>query len=331
MDHYRAQACRMTRAADRILVIKLGALGNVILSLGPFATIRRHHAGAHITLLTTAPYADWLATSPYFDQVWVDERPEWWNAASVLRLRRRLIGGRFDRVYDLQTSSRSSHYFHLFRRVARPDWSGIAFGCSLPDRDPDRNQVHDIDRQFGQLRAAGIAERGAADLSWCQGDIGRFGLPRRLALLAPGSSPHRTAKRWPITHYRDLAKDLLARGVTPVVIGTAPEGGLAQSIQGVAPATIDLTGRTGFADIASLARASHVAIGNDTGPMHLIAAAGCPSIVLFSGESDPALCAPRGPRVTVLRRPDLAALEVDAVRQVMDEAVPAVGGALVGD
>ena len=51
----------------RILVVKLGAFGNVVLSLGPFAAIRRHHAGAHITLLTTAPFADWLARSPWFD------------------------------------------------------------------------------------------------------------------------------------------------------------------------------------------------------------------------------------------------------------------------
>ena len=319
----------MMGTASRILVIKLGALGNVILSLGPFATIRRHHAGAHITLLTTAPYADWLAASPYFDDVWIDERPDWWNPIGVLRLRRRLIGGRFDRVYDLQTSSRSSHYFHLFPRSARPDWSGIAFGCALPDRDPDRNHLHDIDRQFGQLRAAGIAEREAADLSWSHGDITRFGLPRRVALLAPGSSPHRLAKRWPIARYRDLAVALAGRGMPPVVIGTAAERALAESIRHGAPAAIDLTGRTDFADLASLARGASVAIGNDTGPMHLIATAGCPSIVLFSRDSDPALCAPRGPHVHVLRRAELAALEVDAVRQVVAEAVPTFGGALV--
>jgi hypothetical protein len=47
--------------------------------------------------------------------------------------------------------------------------------------------------------------------------------------------------------------------------------------------------------------------------MHLIAAAGCPSVVLFSRESDPALCAPRGAAVSVLRRPDLAELGAAAV------------------
>ena len=79
----------------------------------------------------------------------------------------------------------------------------------------------------------------------------------------------------------------------------------------------------------SLARAAAVAIGNDTGPMHLIATAGCPSIVLFSGDSDPALCAPRGPLVDVLRRPDLATLDVDTVLHAMAAARPTLSGALV--
>ena len=70
-------------------------------------------------------------------------------------MRRRLIDGRFDRAYDLQTSGRSSRYFQLLPRRDRPVWSGIAHGCALPDRDPNRNRTHDIDRQFGQLRQAG--------------------------------------------------------------------------------------------------------------------------------------------------------------------------------
>ena len=141
---------------SRILVVKLGALGNVILSLGPFAAVRRHHAADHVSLLTTRPWADWLAASPYFDEVLIDERPEWWDLGGWLRLRKRLIIGRFDRVYDLQTSVRSSRYFHLFPHRARPEWSGIAHGCSHPDRNPNRNRLHDIDRQFDQLRAAGV-------------------------------------------------------------------------------------------------------------------------------------------------------------------------------
>jgi ADP-heptose:LPS heptosyltransferase len=292
----------------RILVLKLGALGNIILSLGPFAAIRRHHPEAHITLLTLKPYADWLAGSPWFDDVWVDKRPVWWDVPGVLALRRRLAGGRFDRVYDLQTSTRSSRYFHLFPWGARPEWSGIAAGASHPDADPDRNRLHDVDRQFGQLRAAGIPERAPADLAWTEGEIGRFAIPAPFALLVPGCSPHRPGKRWPAAHYGALAAWLHDQRIAPVIVGSGGERPLADAIRAVAPAAVDLTGRTTLGDVASLARDARFAVGNDTGPMHLIATAGCRSVVLFSYDSDPALCAPRGRDVTVLRRPDLAAL-----------------------
>jgi ADP-heptose:LPS heptosyltransferase len=306
-----------------VLVLKLGALGNMILSLGAFAAIRQHHPGARITLLTTAPYAEWMAGAPWLDRVMTDARPAWWDLPGVLRLRRMLADGHFDRVYDLQTSSRSSHYFRLFPRGARPEWSGIAPGCSHPDRNPDRDRIHDIDRQHEQLRQAGIAEIPPPDLSWCHGDISRFALPRPFALLAPGSSPHRPVKRWPAEHFRTVAEWLSQQGITPVVLGTTAERLLADAIgagtpmQGTSAPTQgagarDLTGQTGFGDLAELARIATLAIGNDTGPMHLLAAAGCPSLVLFSRDSDPARCAPRAPPgatgVRVLRRDDLATL-----------------------
>jgi ADP-heptose:LPS heptosyltransferase len=309
---------------ERILIVKLSALGNVILSLGPFAAIRQHHPAAEITLLTTAPYAAWLAEAPWFDHVLIDERPAWWNVPALLRLRRSLRQARFDRVYDLQTSGRSSRYFRLFPRGRRPDWSGIAPGCSHPDRDPGRDGMHDIDRQFTQLAQAGITERPAPDLSWNTDDIGRFDLPPRIALLVPGSSAHRPAKRWPAGAYAGVAARLLAAGVTPVVLGTRQETDLAVAIRQAVPAAIDLTGRTRLQDLAPLAHAATTAIGNDTGPMHLIAAAGCRSIVLFSHESDPARCAPRGLSVAVLRRPDLASLPVEAVLAELSDVVSPV-------
>jgi ADP-heptose:LPS heptosyltransferase len=292
-----------------ILIIKLGALGNVILSMNAFAAIRAHHPNARISLLTTAPYAEWLRQAPWFDEVLVDTRPSWWDPASVLRLRRMLTRPGFVRVYDLQTSSRSSHYFRLFPRDAKPEWSGIASGSSHPDRDPNRDHLHDHERLAGQLRQAGIASVPPADLSWCRGDIGRFALPRDFVVLVPGSAPHRPVKRWPAAHYQGLAEALRAQGLTPVVAGSRAEAPIARAI----PAALNLTGQTSFGDLADLGRAARFAVGNDTGPMHLLAAVGCPSVVLFSRDSDPSHCAPRGRDVRVLRRPDLASLTVETV------------------
>lgn len=308
---------------DRILVIKLGALGNIVLSLGPFAAIRRYHPDAEITLLTTRPYAAWLSGAPYFDRVWIDTRAAWWDVPGWWALRRRLVTPAFMRVYDLQTSARSNWYYRLFPRP-RPSWSGIAPGCSHPDRAPDRDRLHDFDRQANQLRQAGIPDVPPADLSWTVGDLSRFLLPASFALLVPGSSAHRPGKRWPARCYAALATELASRGLIPVVLGSAAEKPLAQAIL---PPTggIDLTGRTDLGDLASLARSAKLAIGNDTGPMHLIASVGCPSVVLFSGESEPALCAPRGPAVRVLRRPSLTELPVTEVLAMAAElvAIPA--------
>ena len=68
---------------QNILVVKLGAFGNIILSLAAFAAIRQHHAGARISVLTSAAYADWLRTFPYFDDVLVDPRPRWWDFPGI--------------------------------------------------------------------------------------------------------------------------------------------------------------------------------------------------------------------------------------------------------
>jgi ADP-heptose:LPS heptosyltransferase len=296
----------------RILVIKLGALGDFVQALGPFAAIRRHHADHRITLLTTAPFVDLAGASGWFDQVVATERLPWWRAVDWLALRRWLRGQGFARVYDLQTADRSSALFHLMLPGSRPEWSGIARGCSHPHGNPRRDFLHTVDRQREQLTLAGIADVPAADLSFLVADVVRFGLPRRYALLAPGGSAKRPGKRWPAEAFAALAATLHRQGVTPAVLGGPDERDLADAIVRRAGG-VSLAGRTTLADIATLARAAATAVGNDTGPMHVIAASGCPAVVLFSSESDPALCAPRGPAVTVIRRQRLADLQAPEV------------------
>jgi ADP-heptose:LPS heptosyltransferase len=173
--------------------------------------------------------------------------------------------------------------------------------------------MHTIDRQAEQLGLAGIAEVPPPDLAWAARDVAAPGLPDRLLLLVPGGSAHRPRKRWPIENFAALAVLAARHKVTPVVLGGAQERELGAVIAERCAAARDLTGQTSFGEIVGLGRRALHAVGNDTGPMHLIVAAGCPATVLYSAESDPALTAPRGARVVVLRRDDLAELGVEEV------------------
>ncbi|HTZ78958.1 MAG TPA: glycosyltransferase family 9 protein [Stellaceae bacterium] len=297
----------------RILVIKLGALGDIVQAMGPAAAIRLHHPGAEIVLLTTDAYAGFLADAPYFDEIWVDARPRWRNPIGLFRLRHRLRATHFTRVYDLQTSDRSSFYFRLMGPGPRPEWSGIARGASHPHATPDRDRMHTLDRQADQLRLAGIESVPTPDLSWVVAGIERFELPERYGVLVPGGAAHRPEKRWPADRFGALAQDLVGRGITPVIIGAAAEREAAAAILARCPGVRDLTGKTSLSEIVALGRRALWAVGNDTGPMHLLVAAGAPATVLYSSASDPALTAPRGPRVVILQRPSLAELPVQEV------------------
>jgi len=299
----------------RILVIKLSALGDFVQAMGPFAAIRARHADARITLLTTKPYVELAGQSPYFDEIWVDSRPRPWDVAGVMRLRRMLRSAKFDMVYDLQTSERSTAYYRI---MGSPNWSGIANDCSHEHANPDRDLLHTIDRQAEQLAMAGIPATPLPDLSWASADAARFGMPDRYVLLVPGGAPHRPAKRWPAPRYAELGNALAGQGVIPVLLGTQHDAEQIDPIIAACPHAMSLLGQTSFADIAVLARSAAGAVGNDTGPMHLIAASGCPAVVLFSTESDPGLCAPRG-LVTVLQAPDLAELALPTVLDALAE------------
>jgi ADP-heptose:LPS heptosyltransferase len=303
-----------TSSRIKILVIKLAALGDVVQAMGAAAAIRAFHAGAQITVLTTRPYAELLRQAPYFDDVWVDERPGWGDPVGLWRLARRLRRGRFDRVYDLSTRQRSAFYFWLMRRRGL-EWSGIVCGAS--HRQPDtqeRRRMHTLDREADQLRWAGIpGPIPPPDLSWATADIGRFDLPADYVLLLPGAAPLRPEKRWPLADFITLAQRIATAGSTPVVIGGPSEHDLGQAIVAEAPEARDLTGQTMFGDVVALGKNTRRAIGNDTGPMHLAVVGGAPATVLYSAASDPALTAPRGRDVVILRRDNLADLPVDEV------------------
>jgi ADP-heptose:LPS heptosyltransferase len=315
---------------SRILVIRWGPIGEFVLSLSAMQRIRDAHPKDQITLLTTRQFEGLAKGSPYFDEVETDA-----DAAGVgptMGLVGRLKRARYDRVYDLQNDARSKMLFRLLW-PGRPAWSGAANGAALRHRNPARERMHILERHADQLAAAGIwpgapTEPGSApapDLSWIlkKAPPPREGLskPKPYVILAPGGSS-KPEKRWPVEQFAALANHFRALGFDIVVVGGPDESALARAIQRTVGQARDLTGRTDFAQIAILGARAALAVGNASGPIQLIAAAGAPTIALFSSASDPRLTAPRG-YVTILQAKNLADLPVAQVAQAAAALAPA--------
>jgi len=296
-----------------ILIIKLGALGDFIQALGPIQAIRNHHKSQKLILLTTAPFKALAIESNLVDEIILDRRPSSFNLFGILSLRKQLKIKQFSRVYDLQTSQRSSLYFNLFWPKPYPEWSGIALKCSHPHNNALRNQMHTVDRQREQLQIAGIKTIKNSDLSWAFSDISKFGLPNQYALLIPGGSISRPAKHWPAKNFGAIAKLLKENQITPVIIGTKIEKNIALSILEIESLSIDLTGETSLIEVIAIAKRAKLAIGNDTGPMHICATVNCNSFIMFSNSSNPQLCAPRGKSVKLFCKKTLLDLTVSEV------------------
>jgi ADP-heptose:LPS heptosyltransferase len=149
------------------------------------------------------------------------------------------------------------------------------------------------------------------DLSWLAGR-GPV-IEGRYALLIPGTSmTHGGAKHWPLERFVALAGILAARGLRPVVIGTDREASDAAAILAGCQAALDMTGKTSIFDLAGLSNRASLAVGGDTGPLHLAAMMGCPTIALFSRYSDPIQATPVG-NTKLLRENRLEDLTVERV------------------
>ncbi len=301
------------KPGDNILVIKLGALGDFVQALGPMAAIRRAHKNDHITLLTTKAFTEFAEYCGYFDDIWLDKRPKTTDLAGWANLRKRLISGNFKRVYDLQNNDRTNLYFRLFPKKKRPEWVGIARGASHRNTSKDRSAGHAFFGHVQTLALAGIDDIEIDKLQWVKEDISDFNLKPPYVLMAPGSAPQHMQKRWSYKYYAAVANMLAQKDIQPVILGTEAESDITGKIKELCPQANNLAGKTSLFQIAALAQKAKAAIGNDTGPMHLIAATGCPCIAIFSGYSNKDKHGPLGEKVKILQQENLDDLDVKTV------------------
>lgn len=301
---------------DKVLVIKLGAFGDLILCDGAMRDIRDHHANAHITVLTEGRYREFFERSPRVDSVLVDPRASRFRIDLLLRLRAALRAGGFTRVYDLQNNRRSALYF----RWLDAEWSGTVSGCSHPVPLADVKKVPVLDRLEAQLRAAGVlpVHTASPDLAWMCEEPGalmhRLGLEPGFVLLIPGSSARHPQKRWP--HYAALARYLADTGRQVAVVLGPDELGFAATIPGTP--LLDQGRPLDLYRLAGIMRQAGLVIGNDTGPTHIAAHLGVPGVALFGPYHPPELtCLDRF--LHVIEVEDLKALSVSEVLKRLPE------------
>lgn len=311
----------LLRDYKKILVIKHGALGDLINAMGAFASIRENHPQAHITLLTSPSYIHLMSETGYFDDIIGDFRSR--NPWITWKLRSLLLKINVERVYDLQNSGRTAFYFKLLGPRKRPEWSGIAPGCSHPQRREDRKNLHAFVRFADQLKIAGLDLKGKDELfpnlSWLKKDISHLNLPSKAVLLVPGSSLKGAYKRWPAEGYANLALWLKDKGFNPVLLGGPDDIEAVEKIVNIVPKIDNLSQKLSFFEIGEVASKALAIIGNDTGPIHLAAAMKCPTLVLWSDFSNPDIYAPRGQHIKILYSPDLKDLSLEKVQEAIRE------------
>lgn len=306
---------------ERILVIRLGALGDLVLCFKAFQAIRNAHPNADIALLTMPAFSKFAQDMPWFDRVLIDSRAPSWRWDEWWRLRKQIKVFEPTRVYDLQGKFRQTVLYKLIGGKKAVEWSGAASGCSHPRLWPPLPKMHFTDFIAAQFERAGLGNAIAdaqPDLTWLDAPLDNFNLPKRFALLISGCAANRLYKRWPSSHYAELAKRFKEIGIASVAIGTAADALAIKEITAITNHVIDLSAKTSLQQVAALARRAECVIGNDTGPTHLAAAVGARTLALMSDRVNTIWSAPKGKQTIWLQGTPLSELEVDTVTDTLD-------------
>ena len=269
-----------------ILIIKLGALGDVVLATPLLARLLEVHATDRVTLLTAPDYSDLL--SGFHGLNIVTFKPK--GLISMLRLLQWLLGQQFDVVYDLQGSLRSRIMTLLTQAQTRAGPAPAMAYTHVPL--PGSPGTHAFDRFNAVLLAAGLdAAPAVQQLPLSPAAVFRVDAwlqkqqlsGRRLVLMHAGASPRWTSKRWPEQYFLALALMLESCGLTVIWLGGETDSNLNRRL--ASKTGIDSSTEFGLGELAALGRRAAFAMTNDSGPMHVLSTASLP-VYAFFGPTD---------------------------------------------
>ncbi len=265
----------------KIVIIKLGALGDIIMATSVIKAIMSEHRNDELFLLTSTHYAelfsDWEGLS-------VRAFPRSGLKASIKTVAW-LRSQHVDRIYDLQSNDRSRILCILSganEKVGNHDH----FPYTHHPGDHYTGQNHIFERHRQLLASANI--RSAENRPWLPVPqeavekvecwIQKHKLDKnRLVLLHAGASPLHPQKRWP--HFSGLAELLSAAGYDLVWLGAGEDAIINAQLATIRG--VDATNAFTIFELIALARSALLAITNDSGPMHVLACAALPVYALF--------------------------------------------------
>jgi heptosyltransferase I len=276
------------------LIVRLGALGDVVHAIPAAAALRDAFPDARIDWLVEARHRELVDLVTVVDRVIVVGRPSiaGWTAA-VHELRQ----VRYDAALDLQGLLKSAvlarasgaarvigfSIWHLREKTARPFYSEAG-------SDEDARGRHVVSKNLRLLRSVGVTtERVAFPLapvaSAAVGEVQAAIGDRPFALINPGAAwPN---KRWPPDRFGEIAAFLREiRGLASIVLWGPGEDGLARAVVEASGGAATAAPPTSIADVLALSRQASLMVSGDTGPLHIASAAGTPTVAIF-GPTDP--------------------------------------------
>jgi lipopolysaccharide heptosyltransferase II len=282
----------------RILIWKLSALGDVILSTPSLRAIRRQFPQAYLTLAVGRSAYEVVARCPYLDECLIyDGKGKDRGPLGQWRWIRRLRRGAFDLSIDLQNSRRT----HVMAWAAgipvrvgyrrKYGWL-LNRGVRLP-----RVVLAPIAHQHHLLRQAGFSTDGEALEVWPSAldeqAADRLLPPasaerRPVVGVHPGGSGRWKTKRWEVDRWARLCDALAQHNLQVIMTGAAEERALGEAIRQMTASSPHIViGQTSLLELACLIKRCDVFVTQDSSPLHLAAAVGTPTVALF-GPTDPA-------------------------------------------
>ena len=295
------------RAGPRILIVRMSAIGDVIHGVPVLCALRQALPDAFLAWVAEGGMGDLLEGHPALDELIRVPRRFWKSPRQVWDLRRRLRAMQFDTTIDLQCLTKSAVTAWLSgarRRLGKAGEDGRELSPWFNNELTEPGGTHVIEHYLTMLRPLGIEAPAvrfdlpefASDAGTVEAFLRDSGLAgRRFAVLNPGAGW--PSKIWPAVRYAALARYLgQAHGVPSVAVwGTADERPLAQRIVEAGARHAHLAPPTTMRELGALCRRAALFVGSDTGPMHLAAAVGTPTISLH-GPSRAEWCGAYGPQ-----------------------------------